>query len=187
MTPEPTGGAYVDDGVESFIRSWGYADRKGRYDRLNVGGIYQVGKSASSLTGLRLVLDGYNADREEFTSEGAVLLVDRTDRIAASWSFAKLMNHWKRKHAKAAFVPSMSTKAPDIRYRYGSEIHLGEGGRFSYLLRAFAYGLVYYDPGIKMEGVSGEKPAIKRRSQFRIQGKNLPTIYQKYRAVDLLR
>jgi hypothetical protein len=187
LTPEPTGGAYVDDGVESFIRSWGYADRKGRNDRLNVGGIYQVGKSASSLTGLRLVLDGYNADREEFTSEGAVLLVDRTDRVAASWTFAKLMNHWKRKHAKAAFVPSMSKKEPDIRYCYGSEIHLGEGGRFSYLLRAFAYGLVYYDPGIKMEGVSGEKPVVKRRSQFRIQGKNLSTIYQKYRAVDLLR
>ena len=40
MTPEPNGGYYRDQGVESFVMNYGYPDTKGRHDRMNFGGTY---------------------------------------------------------------------------------------------------------------------------------------------------
>lgn len=114
------------------------------------------------------------------------MLVDPDDTIAAAWSFAKLIDHWKRKHAKAAFVPSICSKEPTIQYQYCSRVDLAEGAKFNLLLRAFAYGSVHYDPGIKLEGVTSAKPKLKRRSQFRVDTRNLEYLYANYRRVDLL-
>jgi hypothetical protein len=184
MTPEPSGGAYVDEGPKYFVETWGYPDQMGREDRRNFGGIYKAGGPAHDRTGLRLVLSGFDEPTGRFAGDGAVMLVDGKDRIAASWSFAKLIDHWKRKHAKAAFVPSVCMKEPKIQYHYGSRIALAEGGRFNLLLRAFAYGSVYYDPGIKLEG-SGSTAKLKRRSQFRIDSRSLVSLYERFREVDL--
>ncbi|WP_170185839.1 MvaI/BcnI family restriction endonuclease [Pseudoxanthomonas dokdonensis] len=186
MTPEPSGGAYVDAGPEYFIRTWGYEDRKGRADRINFGGVYRSGGDAHSLTGLRLVLQGYDSRKETFDGDGCIALLDRADEVAASWSFAKLMNHWRMKHAKAAFVPSQLQRSPTIRYRYGSNVMLAEGAKFKLLLRAFAEGAVYYDPGLKMEKAASEHPEIKRRSQFRVDSRKLASLYEKNRIVDVL-
>lgn len=41
MTPEPTGGFYREKGVEAFVRKFGYADKLGRADRLNFGGVHR--------------------------------------------------------------------------------------------------------------------------------------------------
>lgn len=43
MTPEPTEGLYVSQGVEHFIRTYGYPDQNGRPDRLNFGGVHKAG------------------------------------------------------------------------------------------------------------------------------------------------
>jgi hypothetical protein len=133
-----------------------------------------------------LVLSGFDEPTGRFAGDGAVMLVDSKDRVAAAWSFAKLIDHWKRKHAKAAFVPSVCAKEPKVQYHYGSRISLAEGGRFNLLLRAFAYGSVYYDPGIKIEG-SGAAARLKRRSQFRIDSRALASLYEGFREVDLLK
>jgi hypothetical protein len=45
-------------------------------------------------------------------------------------------------------------------------------------LRAVHDGVVFYDPGIKLEFAS-TKPKVKRRSQFRILSGNLPCLYDK--------
>ena len=42
MTPEPTGGLYRDEGVEAFVRIYGYPDRSGRPDRINFGGVHRA-------------------------------------------------------------------------------------------------------------------------------------------------
>ena len=186
MTPEPSGGAYVEQGPKYFVRTWGYPDQRGRADRLNFGGIYRVGGAENERTRLRLALAGYDEKTGKFEGDGAVMLVDATEHIAASWSFAKLIDHWKRKHAKAVFVPSIVRKTPSIQYQYGSRVALATGGRFSFLLRAFAYGSVHYDPGIKLEGVSGPDEKLKRRSQFRIDSRQLGSLYESYRQIDLL-
>ncbi|NDK39034.1 MvaI/BcnI restriction endonuclease family protein [Pseudoxanthomonas gei] len=185
FTPEPTTGIYAEDGIEAFIRRFGYPDRRGRDDRLNFGGIHKGGQPAHHLTGLRLILDGYDPSApKEYLSTGAILLMDATDTVAAGWSFAKLMSHWKEKHAQAAYVPCQQLLIPARQYRYGRKILLGEGAEFGLLLKAFYEGRVYYDPGIKLEGESTPKPKWKKRSQFRVASVDLPTLYEKSRIVD---
>lgn len=185
FTPEPTMGVYTDDGIVAFIRRFGYPDRLGRADRLNFGGIHKGGQPAHHLTGLRLVVDGYDPQKpDDYVSTGAVLLVDAIDNVAAGWSFAKLMGHWKEKHAQAAYVPCQQLLIPERQYRYGRNILLGQGASFKHLLKAFYDGSVYYDPGIKLEGISTPKPKWKKRSQFRVKSQDLPALYETSRIVD---
>ncbi|MBK3745919.1 hypothetical protein G3A39_43005 [Paraburkholderia aspalathi] len=70
--------------------------------------------------------------------------------------------------------------------RYGSPVRLGEGTDIQRLLSAIATGQVYYDPGIKLENASQAKPAIKRRSQFRISSRNIPVLYTAMREENLV-
>ena len=183
FTPEPTGGVYTDAGIDEFVRRYGYADTKGRDDRLNFGGIHRAGRPAHHRTGLRLVLEGFES-KKRFASSGAVQLLDASDNVAAAWSFAKLMDHWKAKHAAAAFVPSQQRRAPDLQYRFGCRILLGEGAEFGLFLDALNEGKVYYDPGIKLEGISTSAPKAKKRSQFRVASRDLPALYESSRIVD---
>ena len=184
FTPEPTMGIYVDAGVAEFVRRYGYPDTKGRADRLNFGGIYRAGELPHHRTKLRLVLDGFEAETKKYASNGAIQLLDGKESIAAAWPFAKLMDHWKAKHAHAAFVPSQQRRQPSLQYRFGSRILLGEGADFTRLLSAVAEGKVYYDPGIKLESVAGAAPRSKNRSQFRVASKNLSALYESSRIVD---
>lgn len=184
FTPEPSAGVYVDEGVEVFVRRYGYADTRGRDDRFNFGGIHRVTQGAHERTGLRLVLDGFMSETGNFRSTGAIQLLDKKDVVAAAWPFAKLMEHWKAKHAHAAFVPSQSRRGGERQYRYGRSVLLGEGAEFSRLLNAVNIGKVYYDPGIKLERMSSGEPKAKKRSQFRVSSKDLPGLYKSSRIVD---
>ena len=184
FTPEPTAGIYTQHGVAEFVRRYGYPDTKGREDRLNFGGIYRVGALPHHATGLRLSLDGFDPATGKYRPDGAIQLLDRNENMAASWPFAKLMDHWKVKHAQAAFVPSQSRKEPDLQYRFGRRILLGEGAEFGLFLKAVHEGRVYYDPGIKLEAASSSKPKAKKRSQFRVASKDLAALYEKSRIVD---
>jgi hypothetical protein len=184
FTPEPTAGVYVDEGIIEFVRRYGYPDTKGRDDRLNFGGIYRVGSMPHHRTSLRLSLQGFDDATESYAPDGAIQLLDRNDRVAAAWPFVKLMDHWKTKHAHAAFVPSQQRLTPGRQYRYGKDILLGEGAEFGLLLKAINEGRVYYDPGIKLESASSNKPKPKKRSQFRVASKDLPALYETSRIAD---
>jgi hypothetical protein len=46
------------------------------------------------------------------------------------------------------------------------------------LLQALASGAVYYDPGIKLENASTDKPKHKKRRQFRVASKNITALYE---------
>ncbi len=181
MTPEPDGGAYVTQGIGSFIRHWGYRDKQGRPDRLNFGGIYRCGMQAHADTHLAMHLEGYDGDSGTFTGAGALLLADAGGTVAASWSFAKLLDHWKRKHTHTAYIPCQMRRKPGLEYRYGNEITLAEGAEFRRFLRALMRGTVYYDPGIKLEGVSSPAPKTKRRSQLRVKSTDLGALYSSMR------
>lgn len=183
FTPEPTSGFYTEKGVAEFVRRYGYAARNGCEDRLNFGGIHRAKAAANKRTGLRLVLDGFKSETE-YSPAGSVVLLDSKDDVAASWSFVKLMNHWKAKHAQAAFIPVQQRLQPERQYRFGRRILLGEGAEFGLLLRAFHEGKVYYDPGIKLEAASTKEAKHKQRSQFRVRSKNLPALYESSRIVD---
>lgn len=96
-----------------------------------------------------------------------------------------MLEKWNRKHALAAYVPSERDPTSN-RYRYGHVVALGQETNFGLFLRAISAGLVYYDPGIKLENASTPTPTIKRRSQFRIRPANLGGLYQAMELVDLL-
>ena len=185
MTPEPTGGHYRDQGAESFIRTFGYPDMRGRPDRLNFGGVHRF-QQEQALTGLTLMLDGFDVETGKIVDiNGGIVLRAADGQEAAVWYFRTLIEKWTRKHAKAAYIPSHSRKGTVPQYRYGHVIGLGERSSISNFLNAMALKSIYYDPGIKLENASFEKPKIKKRSQFRISAKNLPSLYAEFELVDI--
>ena len=177
MTPEPDGGYYAQHGAMAFVRKFGYPDRTGRPDRLNFGGTHYVGKR-TPITGLTLQLPGYDAaGRKLVDLTGGVTLANDSGEVAASWSYAKLMEHWRRKHERAAYLASQMKEEPRRQYRYGPTAYLGTGANFETLLHGFASRAIYYDPGIKIEAASTSSPRTKKRSQFRVRFGGLKALY----------
>lgn len=186
MTPEPTGGLYQDEGVDAFLRRYGYADKKGSAGRINFGGIYAANRTFHPKTGLALRLTGFNSETGKIIDLGGeISLVDRRDTVAASWSFSSIMAHWNRKHAKAAYIPSLKQGSPP-KYRYGAVVNLCEETDVLLFLAAIAAGSVYYDPGIKMVNAPGIRPERKRRSQFRVKHGGLKKLYRTFENYALL-
>lgn len=184
MTPEPTGGLYVEKGVDYFIRNYGYADKNGVIDRMNFGGVHKV-DDRHKTTGLQMSLIGFDGKTGKISStDGMIALIDGKDNIAASWSFSSMLKHWNRKHNQACYVPSISETTPERRYQYGNKVALGSGTNFQLFLKEMFNGNIYYDPGIKMENIS-TNPLIKRRSQFRIKSQHLINLYTANEIVTL--
>ena len=185
MTPEPTGGYYKDHDVEAFVRKFGYADKKGRVDRMNFGGRHYTGRRCPS-TSLTMHLVGFDALTGTITdANGEIALVSDGGEVAAAWSFKKILEHWSHKHARAVYVPSRRQTEPRWQYAYGHKVRLAQQTDSLRLLRAFAAGAVYYDPGIKLERASSDTPLSKRRSQFRVASKDVATLYETVETVEV--
>jgi len=185
MTPEPNGGYYVEQGVDAFIRKYGYQSPN---DRLDFTGRHFMG-TACEKSGLTLTMPGFDCESCTMTdAQGFIGLADSSDNFASKWTFSKLLQHWKRKHAKAAYVPSVANiyLGNQRAYRYCNVVRLFEGTDIVRLLSAFAQQAIYYDPGINMKFAS-TKPIIKRRSQFRIKSSSLKLLYQHEETIDLLK
>lgn len=84
------------------------------------------------------------------------------------------------------YLPGEIRKAPDTKYRYGSSAYLGEGTDFNMFLSAVAAGRVFFDPGMKVEAAASAAPKPKKRSQFRIVWKDIPSLYHKMTITDVL-
>lgn len=179
MTPEPDGGVYKDDGPESFVRQFGYPDVGGQPDRLNFGGVHIFEKSHPK-TGLRIILTGYDPKDQKILDVNGGLALVSGDQCAASWSFRKLIDHWKKKHDKAAYLANTAEVGPPRKYQYADSVQFGRGTQFERFLAAIIAGKLYYDPGIKLEGASEQWPNIKRRNQFRIRARDLASLYQTF-------
>jgi hypothetical protein len=185
MTPEPDGGFYKDADAESFIRKFGYADKNDKPDRLNFGGRHVVGQRCPP-TGLTMQLVGFNTATGKITdANGEIALVSDADEVATSWSFKKILEHWAHKHAQAVYVPSKRQTEPNWQYAYGHKVRLAQGTDSLRLLRAFATGAMYYDPGIKLENASTQKAKAKKRSQFRVAWKNIGALYETVETVTV--
>jgi hypothetical protein len=187
MTPEPTGGYYTDKGVDFFLHKYGYADKRGREDRINFGGIFKSGV-LNNQTGLTMNVIGFDPLSCKITnaSEGRIALVDKAGNDAASWSFSSLIKHWNRKHNQACYVPSRTRTQEIKQYSYGSNVLMGDGTDFFLFLNQLAQGNIYYDPAVKMENVSSNGK-IKRRSQFRIKSSGLHGLYHRFESLSLIK
>ena len=191
MTPEPTHGFYVDQGVEKFITTYGYKDKMGREARMNFGGVHKYGLRQGT-TKLKLILEGYDPTKGKIeNTDGFLGLIDEKYNIAASWSFTSLLKHWNIKHAKACYIPSKNQKISNgiftQQYAYGNIIMMGINTDFSLFLKEVARGNIYYDPGIKLEFAIPDirKQATKRRSQFRIKANQLINLYKENEMINL--
>jgi hypothetical protein len=185
MTPEPLGGVYRTLGAAAFIRRFGYPDKRGREDRLNFGGVYACNAAPHADTKLALTITGFDASSGKISDmAGEIALVTTEQQVAASWPFTELVEHWTRKHARAAYIPSITRPAP-AAYAYGALITLCLETDFHLFLRALASGRIWYDPGLKLEQSNGPTPKLKRRSQFRIKQRDLGELYKSLRTTDI--
>ncbi|WP_017221304.1 MvaI/BcnI family restriction endonuclease [Moritella dasanensis] len=185
MTPEPDGGYYVASGVNEFMQKFGYLDSKKEH-RINFNGRHDA-LTLNKKTQLRLVVEGFNIEKRMMTDPfGYIGLIDGNENIAASWSFSKLLEHWKNKHSRAVYVQSINQVVEDTKqYYYGKTVSLYEGCNINTLLNSIALGVIYYDPGIKLENINTDKPKSKRRSQFRVKSTELHKLYDKQEIIDL--
>ena len=179
MTPEPDSGYYGSKGVEAFVRRYGHvADG----DTLYFTGMHRAGVACTS-TGQKLTVRGFDASTAKIVDvDGGIYLVGEGGEDSAGWSFRRLLEHWGRKHASAAYVPYEVRDSGGPEYHYTSPAMLGEGTSFEKFLKALASGLVVYDPGPKVMAASTAKPKTKARSQFRIGRKNLGELYVSFTA-----
>lgn len=186
MTPEPDSGFYQEQGAEAFVRKYGYSveESPGRYDFTG----RHFANNVCSKSGLVLQTIGFDSEAGTITdAAGSIALLDKNGNPASVWTFAKIMEHWKRKHSKAAYIPSLSTSVNgECRsYSYCSNVRLFTGTTFTKLLQAINDHHVYYDPGINIKNAD-TKPVTKRRSQFRIKSSELFKLYDSQEDVDLL-
>jgi len=185
FTPEPSGGYYKDAGLIQFIDRYGYPDRSGKANRMNFGGVYTYSSDFHKDTGLRLSLMGYDRKKGVITDmSGGLTLIDRNEELAAIWTYSSILEHWNRKHARAAYVPSLF-QTPPPEYRYGPKILLCEGTDFTRFLKAFTESAIYLDPALKVVREPGKIPESKRRNQFRISHKQLCSLYRNTELVSL--
>ena len=147
--------------------------------------MYRAGGDFHPDTGLAMRITGFDpATGKIIDLDGALVLLDVRDRIAASWGLRGLMDHWNRKHAKAVYVPSL-VRNPPPEYKYGSIVQLCEETDFLLFLSAVSKGQVYYDPAVKIEGAATARPAVKRRSQFRVTHQLIGALYRNHADFNL--
>ena len=184
FTPEPSGGLYGDQGVEAFVRKYGYKDKRGRPNRWNFGGIHYVG-TRHATTGMVLQLVGVDPDSGKWTdANGGLAMSDTTGQVAALWPFTDLMKHWTTKHERTAYVPYQMKQNGGRSYWYGDRVRLGVGTEFDLFLRALNNGHVYLDPSPKVELIDG-RTKVHARTQFRIKSRNLENMYSTMDTVSL--
>lgn len=177
FTPSPDGGIYQTMSSADFIRRYGYPDTKGVPDRLNFGGQFRMGVRQPR-TGLTMEIFGFDVTSGKMTDvTGRVALLDDHGVEAMSWSFAKLLNRWNKKHAKAVYVPGEMRAVPDRSYRYGPSVLLCEGTDFELFLKSLATGKIVYDPGLKLLNASTTTAGPKVRGPFRIKWKDISGLY----------
>ena len=176
MTPEPDGGEYAEMGVREFVIQYGHVSPD--------GGRYFTGPYSSTANNKfdcirHIFVNGYDVKQKQITDvQGSVQLVQDGYEIA-SWSFAHLLKHWNKKHEKACYVKYSKTEDSLIRFK--PTVQLCTITSPNFLLDSLCSGIVYYDPGSRIN-IDGK---LKARSQFRVKEKNIPCLYQSSELIDL--
>lgn len=189
FTPQPDMGWAAEHPQVDFVRKYGHISGVDEDDNPNE--YYFTSSDIAGLTKqeneekLNLRLVGFT-DSRHFDPSGYIGLFDgKTDELAAGWSYLKLLEHWQRKHNRAAYVPYMRESINGETFvEFGPLVTLGISTNFGLFLQAFNDGKVIYDPGDKAALVDGQwKP--HSRSQFRINLKDITSIYQEVHEVDI--
>ena len=134
---------------------------------------------------LDMTLTGFT-DEKHFDPEGMIALTDvETGDLIAGWSYLKLLEHWQRKHNRAAYVPYLRDDSGNSTHvEFGPLVTLGISTSFGLFLQAFKNGKVIYDPGDKATLINDGWHAHSR-SQFRIDLKDIGAIYHSVKELDI--
>lgn len=181
MTPEPDSGLYLQ-GMKTFMSRYATRSTPERHD---FTGQHKV-DTPNQRSGLMLTMEGYDADCQEILDpDGGLHLRDTSGTNVAGWSFSKLLDHWKRKHANTCFLFYNATDRNGLRYyQYGPRATLATGADLKKLLRSLNTGILYYDPGNNLKLTkSAWKP--KSRNQFRVAWGKIDHLHSEIEHVDL--
>ncbi|MEK0264926.1 MvaI/BcnI family restriction endonuclease [Bifidobacterium mongoliense] len=189
FTPQPDRGWITEHAQSEFVLKYGHVSQRDQNG--NAIGYYFTTRDFRHENDnrpdvkLKLTLIGFTDDRN-FDPDGMIALIDtETGETAAGWSFLKLLDHWQRKHNRAAYVPYLREDSDDSTFvEFGPLITLGVSTSFGLFLQAMKDGKVVYDPGDKATLVNG-KWVPHSRSQFRINLNHIAAIYQEVRSVDI--
>ncbi len=178
MTPEPDSGFYFEQGAEAFVRRFGHDAGN---DVIYFTGCHKA-DSKNATTGLTLTAIGYAAERGKFIDlDGGLALKTDDGEVAALWTFRRLIRHWARKHARAAYLRNEKQEvAGKVGYSFLGPAWLGEGTSFENFMTAFLSGYIYLDPASKVSDASTDHSKVKARSQFRIKAANLGALYHAF-------
>ena len=189
FTPQPDTGWITGQSQADFVLRYGHVsgtDENGNPDEyyFTSGDINRPGEDKEGAK-LNLKLVGFT-DAKHFDPNGMIALYDKqTGELAAGWSYLKLLEHWQRKHNRAAYVPYLREKEDGkTTVEFGPLVTLGISTSFGLFLKAFQDGKVIYDPGDKITLKDG-KWTPHSRSQFRINLNDISAIYQEVKEVDL--
>jgi len=183
MTPEPDAGYYGEYRVEQFVKKYGRIRVTGDF---YFTGVHKCGRTNSG-TKMKMVLDGYDERTKRIVKvTGGLTLLDSNDEPAAIWTFAKLIEHWGRKHAHAVYVPYIKRNIQGlIEYQYKNPVMLGEGSDFNNFLMAFNQGIIIYDPASKVFNNDRGNIQTKARNQFRMKASDANVLYSQFSIEDL--
>lgn len=170
MTPAPTSGAVVDMTGQEFMRDFG---------RLNKD--TQRWDFTGSHTAIRV--PGGKATTKMLVSDNEVQLVhQKSETLAMGWRIPDLLDHWARKHERAAYVQYQKLAGPK-EFAYGPFIHLGQGIDFGWFWQALSNGSITIDPACNMP--DGSTSFKKARYQFRCSLVQLAALYPSVTVHDL--
>ena len=178
MIPEPDNGYYGEHGAEAFVRRYGHDAGN---NTLYFIGTHKINIRSES-TSMTMKFEGFDISTGKITnSSGGIILATDADEIAAMCSFKRLLEHWGRKHAQAAYVKFIREEQSGIPvYQYLSPVWLSEGADFAIFLKVMSDGIVIYDPGPKITHASTSHSKVKARSQFRISFKKTNRLYKTF-------
>lgn len=205
MTPGPNSGLLVGDkgkdgreSLLSFMLTFGHVTQFGKYmhtGNMKVGEELLLGPktAASSLKQndergrVELTLEGYRSGGEYEVEGGLALQLLDPPVEGARWSFSVFIDHWKKKHRNACYVPYLRdpTTPRSKMVKFSNHVLLGEGTRFTHFVDALAEGRVFYDPGSKIELRAGGTWKYKPRHQFRTKVVDLPSLYDEFSRLDV--
>ena len=190
FTPQPDTGWTVGRPQTDFVMKYGHvSDRNDSGEPTEyyfTSGDINLPRKPRPNAKLDLGLVGFT-DATHFDPNGLIALYDRkSGELAAGWSYLKLLEHWQRKHNRAAYVPYIRDRNADGDFvEFGPLVTLGISTSFGLFLQAFNEGKVVYDPGDKATlNEGGWTP--HSRSQFRINLNDLRSIYQEVREINVL-
>lgn len=189
FTPQPDLGWITEHSQPEFVLRYGHISATDENNNpteyyLTSGDINRFNEDKDGAK-LNLRLVGFT-DARHFDPNGMIALFDKkTNELAAGWSYLKLLEHWQRKHNRAAYVPYIKEGTGDeTTVEFGPLVTLGISTSFGLFLQAFNDGKAVYDPGVKITLNNGNWKAHPR-SQFRINLKDVNAIYQKVSEIDL--